>query len=962
MQKKLYFALAAIVLVGTGLLWYFFLRTGIAGEVYVASAEAKSASKPLANARIEIWQADSLIKTTHAGSDGEFAVRLRPGSYEARIHADGFLAAVFPNQNIARFKRLKLHVEMHQPAGRGVGGVVAQIIDSTSVIARRGQDDVWRTWKNTLTGTPHRMAGSAVALPQAPQSKEQAAKLAHQFLSKFVEENKKSNPALAKINLATLNAEPVRRFKDKWFVTFGQRVKNPFANDSLPVFGSEASVTISGKNVIQLGLDLFPAIEVSATKPPLSRDEAVAKFSKHARPEQADTANVRLVVFPVPKPADTTKFEYVLAYQLNVITRSNNPDQPLETWSYVVDAVTGRTLFRQSRSVVQVRASGRVKATIYEKSPEESRPATAPLPGGQIGSESLGFQNLDAGGAFRLPAAGSLSELKVMPSNTHFKLFDSGWFDLLLISWFRVVPENQLYQKSLADPDVTTSSSTGGASEVTLGLDPRPNTFHHLNLVRNFFIRHGIGDWLNTPLKVSFVQGYANAFYSSDNEQLVFGSVAEPLGLRSDVIYHEYTHGVVHWLVDRQGTPVPNALPYKDESGAMNEAFADYFACAINGDPEVRVAHPEHPAGKQVNRNLDNRFTYEKDFQIGEKDNGYVHDNSPIFSGMLWDLRQALIKKWGATRGGDIADELVLEALMLRPTPQTFADFSISLLLADDNDDRLFTGTPNYVAIKSAFEKHGIVIPVFEFKRPTLQNFRFTSSPLSPASHVEEGSVVTISAAIHESGYGLNPSSINLAINGNAVDQSLFALQGVGRMTQLRYVLNDRGPVRSKEFGASLNAKLAVKDLAGNETVGEISKPLKDTIKPKYELVKMERQGPNLAVTVRVTDNGSGINPASFVVRLDGKNISGIQQEKVSDYAYLLSVSYPCNTQAQMLYAEFADRSGNVTSLSQPLRGQCLSPCAFSGGAIFLAMTLMHYRRRRDSRNDGCDDTHILVP
>jgi len=950
MQKKIFAIAAAIALVAAGMIWYAFSRTGIAGKVYAAQADAPTAVKLIANARVEIWQTDTLVVTAHANAEGEFAIRLAPGVYEVRVDADGFLAAVFSNQKVERFKRIELTVGLQHPIGRGSSSVAAQTVDSTSVIGRRGRDDVWRAWKNTLTGTPHRMTGSAIALPQAPQSQEQAAKSAQQFLNKFVEDNKQNNPALAKIDLSTLHAEPVRRFKDKWFVTFSQQIKNPVADEMLPVFGSEASVTISGRDVIQFGLDIFPKIKVSAPGPPLGKLEALAKFSQHAAVDKADTANMQMVVFPALKPADTTKFEYVLAYRINVVSRSTNPDRPFEVWSYVVDAATGRTLFRENRGVVQFQASGRVKATIYDKSPEESRAATAPLEGGQIGNDAFDFRNLESGGQFNFPQAAGVRELAVLPSNAHFTLFDSGVFDLFLMAWFGAIPAGQIYQKSLADADVNIVP-LGGGSEVTLGLDARPNTFYHLNRIREFFIDHGIGAWLDTPLKVGFVQGFPNAFYSDATEQLVFGNVAEPLGLRSDVIYHEYTHGVVNWLVNRQSVPGPLPLPYKDEPGAINEALADYFACALNGDAEVRIVPPGHSAA-QYNRDLNNYLNYNKDFAVGEKDNGYVHDNSRIFSGMLWKLRRGLMRKLGQEKGGNYADALVLEALLLRPVPETFADFSVNLLLADDNDNRLFTGTPNYWEIKQAFEKHGIAIPAFEFNRPTIQNFTLTTSPPSKPTHLEEGRAVRVSAVMHESGYGLDPASVVLELNSGQADLGqALVLQNQDKMARLRYQVNEGNPVRSRQFGAMITARLAVKDAAGNEAHAEVSKPLRDTIKPTYELIGCNRNQDEIDLTIRITDAGSGVDPSRIVARVDGKNVSGLKKEKLNDQEYVLRLKYPYDNQTHTVYAEIADRAGNVASGTQEVSGVCMAPCAFSGGAICLAMALMHYRRRRDEES-----------
>src|SRR6185295_19618086 len=78
-------------------------------------------------------------------------------------------------------------------------------------------------------------------------------------------------------------------------------------------------------------------------------------------------------------------------------------------------------------------------------------------------------------------------------------------------------------------------------------------------------------------------------------------------GLDGDVIYHEYTHGMV------QGTAKlgedffdPNWF----ESAALNEAYADYYSSTFAGDP-----HSGEYAGEseQGLRNLDNKNRYPDD-------------------------------------------------------------------------------------------------------------------------------------------------------------------------------------------------------------------------------------------------------------------------------------------------------------------------------------------------------------
>lgn len=102
-----------------------------------------------------------------------------------------------------------------------------------------------------------------------------------------------------------------------------------------------------------------------------------------------------------------------------------------------------------------------------------------------------------------------------------------------------------------------------------------------------------------------------------------------------DVVYHEFTHAVVDdslklvaWHVDAFGAV--------DAPGGMNEGLADYFSCAITGDPDVgEYASTDLGATTGVIRSLTNEDTCAS--VVGE-----VHADSTVFSGGLWDARTAM--------------------------------------------------------------------------------------------------------------------------------------------------------------------------------------------------------------------------------------------------------------------------------------------------------------------------------
>jgi hypothetical protein len=102
-----------------------------------------------------------------------------------------------------------------------------------------------------------------------------------------------------------------------------------------------------------------------------------------------------------------------------------------------------------------------------------------------------------------------------------------------------------------------------------------------------------------------------------------------------DVVYHEFTHAVVDdtlklraWHTDEFGAV--------DAPGAMNEGLADYFSCAITGDPDVgEYASSDLGSNTGVIRTLKNQDTCAN--LVGE-----VHADSTAFSGGLWDARSSL--------------------------------------------------------------------------------------------------------------------------------------------------------------------------------------------------------------------------------------------------------------------------------------------------------------------------------
>ncbi|MFE3659529.1 M4 family metallopeptidase [Streptomyces sp. NPDC059165] len=216
----------------------------------------------------------------------------------------------------------------------------------------------------------------------------------------------------------------------------------------------------------------------------------------------------------------------------------------------------------------------------------------------------------------------------------------------------------------------------------------------------------GRGSTINSLVGVTqFGGAYVNAFW--DGQKMVYGSgdnEFKPLSADLDVVGHEMTHGVVESTAN---------LVYAGQSGALNEALADYFGNAIDvtasgqsmDDPAAGLIGEDlcrtKAAGDCAFRDLNDGASTSKNF-LGvafATDNGGVHLNSTIFSGALWDMRQDL--------GAELADKIVYKALSEYMTPLDGFTEGRNAVLAAAKD--LGLGAQQLNVVKRSFNAHGIV-------------------------------------------------------------------------------------------------------------------------------------------------------------------------------------------------------------------------------------------------------------
>ncbi|CAM5463923.1 hypothetical protein GCM10010329_32180 [Streptomyces spiroverticillatus] len=216
----------------------------------------------------------------------------------------------------------------------------------------------------------------------------------------------------------------------------------------------------------------------------------------------------------------------------------------------------------------------------------------------------------------------------------------------------------------------------------------------------------GRGMTINSLVGISsYGMPYVNAFW--DGQKMVYGIGDEeylPLSAGLDVVGHEMTHAVVETSAN---------LVYAGQSGAMNEAIADYFGNAIETaaydvpvtDPESglvgdRLCRTKGPRACALRDLGDGRTTTGSFVGVGyANDNGGVHLNSTIFGGALWDARKEL--------GADLADRIVYKALTQYLTPVDGFTEGRTAVLAAAKDLKVTAAQQK--ALARAFTAHGIV-------------------------------------------------------------------------------------------------------------------------------------------------------------------------------------------------------------------------------------------------------------
>ena len=115
------------------------------------------------------------------------------------------------------------------------------------------------------------------------------------------------------------------------------------------------------------------------------------------------------------------------------------------------------------------------------------------------------------------------------------------------------------------------------------------------------------------------------------------------------IVGHEYTHAISNRMIGG-----PDEGITSEQGGAMGESWGDLVGCGVHVQP--RLLHRHQPVGRRSLRHRQPKAGI-RDYPIDKNPLNYgdygfdstgdeVHADGEIWNGTMWEVRQALVKKY----------------------------------------------------------------------------------------------------------------------------------------------------------------------------------------------------------------------------------------------------------------------------------------------------------------------------
>ncbi len=244
---------------------------------------------------------------------------------------------------------------------------------------------------------------------------------------------------------------------------------------------------------------------------------------------------------------------------------------------------------------------------------------------------------------------------------------------------------------SLAGPWVFPLAPSPAFNTLQIGNAP-------LDQVSPFFHAHRVRAWMRGRLETRNSQfawseesvtvnvnlpGTCNAFYDGTLNFFSAGGGCNNTGRVATVVYHEYGHGI-------------HAHSSSTFDGQVSEGIADFVAATINNHPQITGL----TSCGSAFRSCENRLTYCAsgcDLSPGSE----VHDAGQVICGVLWELREQLVARYGQDLGVATTERIMLKFLTL--VGDMDSTYAAAIAADDDSDNDPFNGTLHSCEINRAF-------------------------------------------------------------------------------------------------------------------------------------------------------------------------------------------------------------------------------------------------------------------
>lgn len=175
--------------------------------------------------------------------------------------------------------------------------------------------------------------------------------------------------------------------------------------------------------------------------------------------------------------------------------------------------------------------------------------------------------------------------------------------------------------------------------------------------------------------------------------------------LDQDIVVHEFLHGVSTRLV---GGRLDVSCLFSAQSGAMGEAWGDFFAGSMTNDAVVAEHSTQDFANGIRTAPMDaDNYTY-GDLCTIAVIMGIpaceVHADGEIWAQALWEARAAFVAAYGLARGRADFEQLTIDAMKLSPCNPSFLDMRDAILMADQHR----FGGANYCRLWQVFAQTGM--------------------------------------------------------------------------------------------------------------------------------------------------------------------------------------------------------------------------------------------------------------